>query len=55
VWGCEAEVASIALLDRPDLAVQDAVSIEEIEMIDEVFKHLGIGVAPFQSHGQINE
>jgi hypothetical protein len=55
VWGCEAEVASIAFLDAPEYAVRDAVSLEKINDIDEIFEKLGITVAPFQSHGQINE
>lgn len=55
VWGCEAEVASIAYLDQPELAVQDAVTLEKIDNLDEIFTKLGIGVAPFQSYGQINE
>jgi predicted amino acid dehydrogenase len=55
VWGCEAEVASIAYLNNPELSVQEAVSLEKIDLIDEIFQELGISVAPFQSHGQINE
>jgi hypothetical protein len=55
VWGCEAEVASIAYLDAPEYAVQEAVSLEKIDAIDEIFEKIGITVAPFQSHGQIND
>ena len=52
VWGCEAEVASIATLNKPELAVKDAVSIEQVELFEDIFKKLGIAPAEYQSFGR---
>lgn len=54
LWGCEAEVAAIARLNRPDLAIRDNVTTEQVKQIGEVFEQLGIKVAEFQSYGLLN-
>lgn len=54
VWGCEAEVAAISYFDNPDMAVQDAVTPDDVEVISRAFKKLKIGLAQHQSHGQLN-
>ncbi|MDQ2973424.1 MAG: hypothetical protein M3Q79_03000 [bacterium] len=53
LWGCEAEVASIAEVNNPGLAVSGPVSSQQVEDIGEIFTKLGIGVANYQSHGEL--
>jgi predicted amino acid dehydrogenase len=55
VWGCEAEVAAIAHANRPELAVNSAVTLQDIEKISGLFEELGVDVASYQSHGTLND
>ncbi len=55
LWGCEAEVAAIARAGRPDLAIRDNVTQEQVEKIGGLFNEIGVGVAEFQSYGRLND
>ncbi len=55
LWGCEAEVAAISNVGKPELAVTDHVSMQDVSNIGTVFQEIGITTAAFQSHGQIND
>ncbi len=55
LWGCEAEVAAIANQQRPDLAISNDVTPEQVEQIGQVFKKMKLQVAEFQSYGQLND
>lgn len=53
VWGCEAEVGSLALLARPELAIRGTVTPEIAREIGRVCMDAGIRAAwPLQSFGQ---
>ena len=54
IWGCEAEVAAIAHSSRKDAAVSSAVTLDDIDVIESLFNELGVDVADYQSHGQLN-
>lgn len=54
VWGCEAEVAAIAYANRPELAIRNAVALDDINEIGKLLEDLGIVVSEYQSFGKLN-
>jgi len=55
VWGCEAEVAAIALTERYDLAITNRIKVENVRAIGKLCVELGISAArPTQSFGRLN-
>lgn len=54
LWGCEAEIATIAYTGKSHLALNRPVEVVDVENIGELFEQIGITTASFQSHGQIN-
>lgn len=55
LWGCEAEVATIAHFDRPDLAINSDVTSDQVNRIGELLTKAGIRAAKFQSFGRLND
>lgn len=52
VWGCEAEVAGLALLRQDELAIHQAVSVDRAQRIGAILRSIDIDVADPQSHGR---
>ncbi|MFV0259237.1 MAG: NAD(P)-binding domain-containing protein [Acidimicrobiales bacterium] len=55
VWGCEAEVAVLALSGHADAAVDGPITQDDVSLVDDLFDRYQITLAPSQAFGSLTD